>query len=155
KLACALLLFVAACPRTSGTVEISVMMPRPADKVVTPDGLPSGESGVIVDATDGSSVCQRVRLYVYAVKPATTKLTEHPADAPVHSGNGFGTYDPERKICTASAVLPAKTGYWAIVEYPYVSADDPPVAYYYDVKSRPQPPYGIGQHAAAAVYPFD
>lgn len=100
---------LSACGR--GAIEIQTTLPRPASE---------NGSGVIVDVPDGSSVCDRVQIKVYAQAP-TGNSRAFPANlTPVASGGGFGQYSAATPECTMIAFLDPGD-YWAIVSLPRTS----------------------------------
>ena len=111
-LASALSLSVAACG--GGTIHVEATLPPPSV---------DGGSGVLVTVPDGSSVCDRVKIYVYKGGPTGGRsVNTPPADRkPIVSAGGFGTYSREQPQCTMIAQLEPGDDYWVIVSLPSAS----------------------------------
>lgn len=124
-----LCLLVSAC--SGGSINAALTMPRPGGVTTLPDGGMQMSAGIVVDASDGVAVCERIRVRVYtsATRPANPNVA--PAQKPVAEGRGVGTYTGEKPTCSALAVnLPPRDDYWLIVEYPGHAPADPTIAYY-------------------------
>lgn len=124
-----ILLLTAACG--GGTIKADLAMPGPGGVTHGTDGSMTMRAGIIVDAGDGSGVCERIRVSVYTSASAPGDVTKAPASAPIASGRGIGTYQADTYRCHALVVnLPPRDDYWLIVDYPVGSAGDPPRQYY-------------------------
>lgn len=108
-LASALSLSVAACG--GGTIHVEATLPGPSV---------DGGSGVLVTVPDGSSVCDRMKIYVYRGGPTGGKsVSSFPSDKkPIVEAGGFGTYSRDKPQCTMIAQLEPGDDYWVIVSLP-------------------------------------
>lgn len=115
------LLLAGACG--GGTISAEIAMPGPGGITQTPDTI-TMTPGIVVDAGDDTSVCERIRVSVYTTATAPSDPSTAPATAPIATGRGLGRYEPDRYRCTVAIVgLPARDDYWLILDYPTRSAD--------------------------------
>lgn len=97
--------------------------------------------GVVVDAADGSAVCERLRVYITPLASAPSSVSRVPAGTVKYTGRGMGSYDPSERRCVAAAVdLEPGDDYWLVVDYPPSSPDDPSVGWYVTAKPTLAPP---------------
>lgn len=121
------LLSLAGCG--NGVINMRVNMPGPGGASQSGEVL-TLSSGVIVDAKDGTDVCERLRAYYYRPASPPAAVAGIPKDQPpLYSGRGLGKYDPEKRQCQVLGVVPPGD-YWVAVEYPVQSPTDSSVTYY-------------------------
>lgn len=104
---------VAAC--SGGAISVDVAMPRPGGQTTSGD-VTTISSGIIVESDDGTSVCERIVVKVYAGPAAPTATA-----TPLHTGRGLGTYDPAAaapRCVVLAANLAPRADYYVALEYP-------------------------------------
>ncbi len=90
-----------------GVIEIEATLPLPAD----------GTTGVIVTVPDGSSVCDRTQILVFAQAPKGDVRAVPTGVTPLVAAGGFGRYSAASPRCTMVAHV-APGDYWVIVALP-------------------------------------
>jgi len=113
---CSIGILLAATACSGGAISVDVAMPRPGGAATDPSGTLTMTPGVIVDAGDGTSVCERIEVKVYVGPSAPTATS-----APVASGRGLGTYDPGAaapRCVVLAANLAPRDDYWLSLTYP-------------------------------------
>jgi len=128
-----------------GALNLTVKMPPPGGVEKGSDGTETWKQGVVVDAKDGSAVCERLRVYITPMATAPSEVGSVPSGKAQYTGRGIGTYDPVKQECTVAAFnITPRDDYWVVVDYPVKSPDNAEVSYYFTGKPTLTPPHVTG-----------